>query len=70
MYESSTSKPFLVVAWYRSPSDPVDSFDKLEKALAFFDKEGKESILLGDTNCDLAKKSSDQTLDNSAKTHF
>ena len=27
------SKPFLVVAWYRPPSDPVDSFSKLEKAL-------------------------------------
>ena len=40
------SKPFLVVAWYRPPSDPVDSFDKLEKALAFLDKEGKEIILL------------------------
>ena len=34
------SKPFLVVAWYRPPSDPVDSFSKLEKALAFLDKEG------------------------------
>ena len=61
------SKPCLVVAWYRPPSDPVDSFDKLEKALSFLDKEGKEIILLGDTNCDLAKKSSDQTLDNNAK---
>ena len=40
---------------------------KLEKALAFLDKEGKEIIFLGDTNCDLAKKSSDQTLDNDAK---
>ena len=61
------SKPFLVVTWYRPPSDPVDSFDKLEKALAFLDKEGKEIILLGDTNCDLAKKSTDQPLDNNAK---
>ena len=61
------SKPFLVVAWYRPSSDTVDSFDKLEKALAFPDKEGKETILLGDTNCDLAKKSSDQALDNNAK---
>ena len=61
------SKPFLVVAWYRPPSDLVDSFNKLEKALAFLDKEGKEIILLGDTNCDLAKKSTDQTLDNNAK---
>ena len=39
----------------------------LEKALAYLDKEGKEIILLGDTNCDLAKKLTDQTLDNNAK---
>ena len=64
------SKPFLVAAWYRRyrpPSNPVDSFDKLEKALAFLDKEGKEIIPIGDKNCDLAKKSSDKTLDNNAK---
>ena len=53
------SKPFLVFAWYRPPRDPVDSFSKLEKALAFFDKEGKEIILLGDRNCDFIKKSTD-----------
>lgn len=50
------SKPFLLVAWHRPPSDLVDSFNKLEKALAFLGKEGKEIDLLGDTNCDLAKK--------------
>ena len=64
------SKPFLVVAWYRPPSDPVDSFNKLEKALAFLDKESKEIILLGDTNCDLAKKPIGQTPDNNAKHIF
>ena len=61
------SKPFLVVAWYRPPSDPVDSFNKLENALAFLEKESKEIILLGDTNCDLAKKPIDQTPENNAK---
>ena len=61
------SKSFLVVAWYRPPSDPVDSFNKLEKVLAFLDKDGNEIILLGDTNCDLTKKSTDHTLDNNAK---
>ena len=60
-------KPFLIVAWHRPPSDLVDSFNKLEEALAYLDKEGKEIILLGDTNCDLAKKPIDQTLDNNAK---
>ena len=36
------SKSFLVIARYRPPSDQVDSFNKLEKALAFLDKETKE----------------------------
>ena len=32
--EPPKSKPFLVITWYQSPSDPVGSFDKLEKVLA------------------------------------
>ena len=40
------SKLFLVVAWYRPLSDLVDSFDKLEKALAYLDKEGKKLLSL------------------------
>ena len=50
------SKSFLVLAWYRPPSDHVGSFDKLERVLSFFDKEGKEIILFGDNNCDLTPK--------------
>ena len=38
-----------------------------KKTLSFLDKEGKEIILLGDTNCDFAKKSTDQTPDNNTK---
>eukprot|EP00794_Sanderia_malayensis_P016541 gene16541-18216_t len=61
------SKSFLVLAWYRPPSDPVVSFNKLEKVLSFFDKEGKEVILLGDTNCDLTPKQAEQPIDNNSK---
>ena len=61
------SQPFLVAAWYRPPSDSVDFFNKLGKALAFLDKESKEIILLGDTNCDLVNKPINQTPDNNAK---
>ena len=46
--EPPRSKPYLAVAWYRAPSDPADSFDKLERSLAYLDREGKEMILLGD----------------------
>ena len=61
------SKSFLNVDWYRPPSDLFDSFNELEKALAYLDKEGKEIILLGDTNFELAKMPIQKTLDNSAK---
>ena len=60
-------KPFLVVAWYRPPSSPVGAFEKLEKVLSFLDKEGKEMIFLGDTNCDLTEKIADQPIDNDSR---
>ena len=61
------SRSFFVLAWYRPPSDPVVSFDKLERVLSFLDKEGKEIILLGDTNCDLTPKQAEQPIDNNSK---
>ena len=51
--EPPKSKPFLVLAWYKPLSVPVDVFIELEKVICYFDREGKELILLGDTNCDL-----------------
>lgn len=62
--EPPKSKSYLLVAWYRPPNDPVDSFKKLEANLAYLDKEGKEIILLGDTNCDLSDGSDGQLRDN------
>ena len=50
------AKSYFVVAWYRPPSNPVESFSKLELILSFLDKEEKEVILLGDTNCDFTVK--------------
>ena len=51
-------RPFLVVAWYRPPTEPVEIFTKLEKNLDFFGRENKEILILGDTNCDLLKETS------------
>ena len=65
--EPPKSKPFLVLAWYKPPSDPVASFDKLEKVLSYLDKEGKETILLGDTNCDLTIKQANQPNGNDTR---
>ena len=50
------ASPFLVIAWYRPPSEPVASFEKLEQVLQYLENEDKEIILLGDINCDLLQK--------------
>ena len=57
------SKSCIVIAWYRPPSDTVDYFNKLETILLYLDQEGKEVILLGDTNSDFAKKASNRSND-------
>ncbi len=43
--------PFFVIAWYRQPNTNVDTFEMIEECLQFLDREDKEIILLGDTNC-------------------
>ena len=58
---------FLVLAWYRPPSDPIRTFEKLENTLSFLDNEGKEISLLGDTNCDLTKMIENQPIENHAR---
>ena len=52
-----------MIAWYRPQSDSVDPFNKLETNLLCLDQEGKEIILLGDTNCDFAKKAANRSND-------
>ena len=52
-------RPIIIVAWYRPPSDPVSSFELLEKVLSFLDREDKEIILIGDTNCDFSDRAID-----------
>ena len=65
--EPPKSKPFLVLAWHRPPSDPVASFDKLEKALSYWTRKGKRLILLGDTNSDLTTRKAYQPIDNDTR---
>ena len=61
------SRPYIVIVWYRPPSDPVDSFNKLETNLSYLDREGKEIILLADTNCDFTSIPKGQLSDNNAE---
>ena len=65
--EPPKSKSYLLVAWYRPLSDPVGSFKKHVANLAYLDKEGKEIILLGDTNCGLSNGPDGQLRDNNSK---
>ena len=44
----------MAVIYYRPPNSPV-MFKKAEEALSYLDKEGKEILLIGDTNCDLSE---------------
>ena len=47
---------FIIIAWYRPPSEPNSCFDSLHKNLSFLDGDGKEIIVLGDTNCDFCQR--------------
>ena len=47
--------PFIILSWYRPPSNPIDTIGQLEQVMRFLELEGKEIILLGDTNCDLSE---------------
>ncbi len=55
---SEHAKPFLVVCWYRLKTSHVDdeTFENFRDALQKLDKEEKEIIIIGDTNCDFANK--------------
>lgn len=61
--KKSKSKPFLVTTWYRPPDSKIEILEKFETCLLNLDKEEKESIVLGDFNCNLLSKSPDQNTD-------
>ena len=50
-------KHFLISTWYRPPNSSIDLFNKFENILRLIDIEEKESIIVGDLNCDLLNKS-------------
>ena len=49
------AKSFILVCWYRPPTSVVDdaAFENLREIIRKLDKEEKEIILVGDTNCDI-----------------
>ena len=54
--EPTKSNSLAVLACYKPPSDLVDAFNRLESAISLNDRENKELLLLGDTNCDHSHK--------------
>ena len=48
------AKSFVILSWYHPPTPGVDtcSFEALTRLIKRIDSEGKEVILIGDTNCD------------------
>jgi len=47
-----SSKPLFVCTWYRPPNSEINVLNKYEEFLAKNDGENKETIILGDFNCD------------------
>ena len=60
----SKAKSFLVNTWYRPPDACIECFDWYENCIIDMDLENKESILMGDFNCDWSK-----LVINSAASH-
>ena len=50
----SKAKPFIISTFYRPPSAAIELLDFFEIFLQKVDSEDKESILVGDINCNLA----------------
>ena len=61
------TKPFLATTWYRPPNTPVESFQEFEKLLQHIDLEDKESIILGDLNCNLIPEGTNDCNTNELK---
>ena len=58
------AKSFFVNTWYCQPDASIECFDWYENCITDMDLEDKESILMGDFNCDWSK-----LVINSAASH-
>ena len=47
------AKPIICTTWYRPPSLSVEAFNLYEDVLIYLDSLSTDTILMGDTNCDL-----------------
>ena len=61
------SKPFILLAWYRPPNYEIETLTEVNTLLEKLEKEQKETLLIGDVNCndlDLVGKKVLETLRN------
>jgi hypothetical protein len=58
------AKSFFVNTWYRPPDASIECFEWYEECIINMDLENKETILMGDFNCDWSKLSN-----NNAASH-
>ena len=65
--EISKYKTKPVTTWYRPPNTPVESFQEFEKLLQHINLEDKESIILGDLNCNLIPEDTNDCNTNELK---
>ena len=48
-------RPIIVATWYRPPQSSVSAFREFEDFLKAVDTEGKETLIVGDINCDISE---------------
>ncbi|XP_072023357.1 uncharacterized protein [Amphiura filiformis] len=51
--KQTSTKPFLVIVWYRPPDTKMELFDHIERVIQSCELEGKEIVMIGDMNCDV-----------------
>ena len=54
-------RSFIVTALYRPPDKPVEYFDELESLISSIESEDKDTIMLGNTNCNFLDNSDNDT---------
>ena len=54
-------RSFIVTALYRPLDKPVEYFDELESSISSIESEDKDTIMLGDTNCNFLENSDNDT---------
>ena len=54
-------RSFIVTALYRPPKNPVEYSDELESLISSIESEDKDTIMLGDTNCNFLDNSDNDT---------